>query len=161
MLVSNSCGCGRRRMHVERIRGGRARAWRRRRRNVCGADCGNVISRYVAVGRPSSSWHRHLPTCDLSFVSRRGEPRSTSLSPTRRAKASSEANRRNFPSLTDFSFIFLAFLPLHRSRILALLCSGPVRPRGSESRAEFPFRRFAPISRRNPLDTIEIWTFES
>jgi len=40
-------------------------------RNVCGADCGNVISRYVAVGRPSSSWY-HLPTYDLSFVPRRG-----------------------------------------------------------------------------------------
>lgn len=122
MLARNSCGCGRGRMHVERIRG-RTRTRGRRRRNVCGAGCGNVISRYVAVGRPSSSWHRHLPTYDLSFVSRREEPGSSSLSPTRRAKTSGEANRRNFPFLTKFSFVSLTFLSLSLSSRAALATS--------------------------------------
>lgn len=77
-------------------------AGERRRRNVCGADCGNVISRYVAVGRPSSSWHRHLPTCTTSS--------SPSRPPTCRAKVSSEANRRNFSSPTGLLFSLCAFL---------------------------------------------------
>lgn len=101
MLASDSCGCGG--MHVGKWRTAQ-HGEKTGRRNVCGADCGNVISRYVAVGRPSSSRHRHLPTYDLSyppFV----EERESGLSSTCRPRKSVEPDKS-----PEFLSFFSAFL---------------------------------------------------
>jgi len=47
----------------------------RRWRNVCDADCGNVISRYVAVGRLPRGSATYRPATSLSFAPRWGRTR--------------------------------------------------------------------------------------
>lgn len=167
-LTPNSCGCGRGRIHV----GGQWRngvRGKRIRRNVCGADCGNVISRYVAVGRPSSLWHRHLPTTyDFSVASRRRRESEVVVADTPAAPHESvEANHRNFSSALD-RVSFLAFtarfffspnsLP---HLILATWSRGLVQPSSRKWISdEIPSSKIrSDISQFRRPKTIEIWIF--
>lgn len=129
----------------ESTREGCRREGGRRGRNVCGADCGNVISRYVAVGRPSSSWYRHLPTYDLSSA-RTSASRVVVVvvivANTRRAKMSGRITGISLvPELGFFSRFHLAFLSstLPHLAFAPVLVSMPAR--GSESRAKLSHLR--------------------
>jgi len=141
LLTPNSCGCGRARMHAREPRGAPA-GGRGRGKNVCGADCGNVISRYVAVGRPSSPWHRHLPTSTTSpLLARRRRRR-------RRQHASHENVERGPLEFLSSYVSFLASSPrvprcYHPYLPLVLASFG----RGSAAR-----KRISSSGRVNPRD---------
>lgn len=104
------------------------------RRNVCGADCGNVISRYVAVGRPFPRGVAILqPT--TSFPFRREENKRERERENRscrrhadHAKVSARAKcHRNFFRTPRVSFLRGADIR-----------SDAVRPRRSESSGKIP-----------------------